>query len=500
MRTLLQMESDGKNGAPLHRFALAVAGEAAEDGDVGDATIAVAIANSSAGTDGSTPATSFQNGNMSYPMGTSGTTSPGDSTSFPGTPTAGSSYTDVPEDGNTSFPNGNMSYPMGTSGTTSPDDSTSVPGTATARISLTSVPDNGNTSFPNGNESNYQADMNQGNTLSTQFDSALDSNDPALIKKAEQGYADLADLRGKAAGDATSIDEKDNALSRQANDLVYEATLMANSGKAGPGGAQHDQYDLLMNKAIAIKAEVVADGGSAADGAAAADTDFNVLKSEVDAGRFNSSDYKNAYNDWQSDSPTGESGNTTGGSGNTGVPGNGNTSFPGGDETAFKANIQSAQDLEKKADGEKAKAQNEDPKHAAMDNAAAQKDYAAAAAAARNAASEATNEQEKLFALSVEGSNAGRSAELLATGPIAVKGDPTPKSAFDDLMTEAHDAYNAIANDPALAGNPDITERASSLASDFDTMKKKVDDGEMGSPDYASAKKDFDEGVVAWSF
>jgi hypothetical protein len=337
--------------------------------------------------------------------------------------------------------------------------------------------------------------MSQANALKAQARqesiSADANTDPstqaAAFKQAEQDQLSSAALYAKAAGDATTGGEVDSATEEEASRDWGAATLIANSGQGGPGGAQQSEYDRLMaNAQSGYNAAAMDPANPKSANDTTMFTDMGTLRSEVDAGKFNSAAYKNAYADAMSNNPAAPSSpaSSTGAAGSTPA----SASFPSGNESSFQADMKAANNSANRAESELQQAQGGKMEPFSL-RQKAMADFQAAAQSAAKAKTEATNDDEKTFAASMEGASDQQAAASIWQNGQAGPGHEE-SGLYRQLMNSASESYTSIANDKLAS--PSDQSNASRLASDINTMQIATDAGNSGkSQDYASAASDF---------
>jgi hypothetical protein len=192
------------NASALSQFAQGVGGEAASAGDNGDS---VCVGNLAA---------SLMNGSCS-------------------TPTPDASVSGCSDPSSSSVPASDCSVMGGSNGASS-----TAPATA----------------FSGGDENAYQTDVGQAQDLTNQaadqYDAAMKTqglSKDLLLDTAEQTAGKAEELGNQAAGVATSESEQNTALSYQAAGSEAAADDIWQSGNAGPGHKDHDEYDSLMETA-----------------------------------------------------------------------------------------------------------------------------------------------------------------------------------------------------------------------------------------------------------
>jgi hypothetical protein len=455
-QTLAQMVAGGANPDALQTFAEGVSAEAADAGDTQDSVAAMNIASSI--------------GNGSYdqqgPEAVLPSTGSSASPSLPG----------AADPSGSGAPAGFGSGTPDASGAGAPTSS-------------------GASSSPS--EAGYQSDEKQADALfdkvGQEFGAADADTDPstqaASFKQAEQDAEADSSLYEKAAGEATNDSEKNSALYGAARSGSDAARLIFNSGQAGPGAAQHGEYDTLMGKAQSEYSSIP-NNPQAAQRAA----DLATEKSEADVGHGNSSVYQNADHDLTSSpsapnasSPPPASGSSPPAASGAGTP---SASFPNGNESSFQSDMKTANDKANQAQSELEEAEKT-PVALNGDGGyvQAKQDFEAAHDAAQKAALDATNEGEKTYAASKAGATDAQAANAIWMDGQAGPGH-SGSGEYDNLMQNAQVDYKSIEDD-AAASSAD-KNNASKHADDLNTMKTSTDEGHSSkSSDYSNAANDF---------
>jgi hypothetical protein len=531
VQTLNQLVSSGAGGDALQNFATLVAGEAAKEGDQNDAEWAIDIA--SGINSGSSNAIPSSSDSWSPPLDGGTTALSPDGTTAP------------PLDGGTTAPSpdGTTAPPLN-GGTTAPslDGTTASPldgGTTAPPLDGTAAPllDSGSTATPSasgGDEATYQSDLSQANTqqaTATQEFLAADADtDPstqaASFQTAEQDEQSAASDYAEAASEATTDVEANAATDAAGRALTDEATLIANSGQAGPGGSQQAQYDSAMEDAESDFDQVAsdpADPRSVRD--AALENDADTLQQQTDNGDFNSATYQAADQDLTntniadgtttpppasasttpptSDSttpPTSDS-TTPPTSGPTIPPASNPTppaasssndsSFPNGNDSDYQADMNTAAADAANAQSVLANLES-DPVAPKGVYEQAEADMQSAAQAAQKGVTDATNEAQKTYASSYEGASDAADAAMIWQSGDAGTGH-SGHDMYTQLMDSAQSAYGSIADDSnASKGDADDAKK---LVSDLSTMEIVTNANGGDTTDYSDAETAFNGGA-----